>query len=94
MKAIPRMKVTLEIMSSKLAFPLKVVRTVDPPDIASPFPVTKTSNVNRTATSIARTNRKVWIMATILDGDYTVWISNSPRTKLITKYAAAEPAIT
>src|SRR5437016_4009062 len=51
MNAAPMMSVILDIVSSKLALPLKVVRTVPlPPDIASPFPVKNTSAENRTAT--------------------------------------------
>ena len=48
---IPRMSVQRDMMSSKLALPLNVVRTPPPPDIASPFPVNRTRAENRRATT-------------------------------------------
>lgn len=56
-KTMPAHRVTFDMMSSKLALPLKLVRTPDPPDIASPLPVAKISNENRSAMITAMTMR-------------------------------------
>ena len=64
MNETPRYKVALDMMSSKVALPLYVVRTLPPPLMASPLPVMSTSNEKTTATIIARTRRTVLRIAT------------------------------
>lgn len=55
-KAHPRKSTSLDTKSSNPALPLKVVRTLLLPDIASPLLVKNTSNENRMAMTIPKTS--------------------------------------
>lgn len=57
MNETPMMSVHFDMMSSKLALPLNVVRTDPPPFIASPLPVISTSREKVIAIRIAITTR-------------------------------------
>lgn len=99
MKETPMYSVHLEMMSSKLALPLNVVRTLPPPLIASPFPVTRTRRAKTIATISASPSTSLANNSTTTPNDTQAHNSRNliPRgraNRLANRYAKSAPAIT